>query len=232
MRFTADWHEDLALAGGVRIRLRLIRPDDKDRIREGLMKLSPESRYLRFFTAKVAFTEAELSYLTELDGYDHLAIGAVVLDADDREGDPVGVARFVRLPDDPAAAEPAVVVVDAMQNKGIGRVLMQRLVDAALERDVQRFHSEFLADNRAIRELFTSLSPYTVIRGAGPVMIAEFPLRPPAALVPAAHEPSPHADLLRWLRLAASSAVALRTRFQALFHPRALLDAWKRLRGT
>ena len=64
------------LKDGTAVRLRLIRPDDKDRLRAGFARLSPESRYLRFFVPKSTLTDAELVYLTETDGVDHVAIGA------------------------------------------------------------------------------------------------------------------------------------------------------------
>src|SRR5436189_102460 len=115
----------------------MIRPEDKPLLRRGLAKLSVESRLRRFFAARNDFTPAELVYLTEVDGKDHVAIGA--LRADDGEG--VGVARFVRHAPAGEVAEPAIAVVDDMQGKGLGRLLLARLVAAARERGVTRFHA-------------------------------------------------------------------------------------------
>ena len=134
---------------------------------------SPASRHL---------TEKELAYLTELDGYDHFAIGVARLDDDDHE-DGVGVGRFVRLPGEPAVAEPAVVVVDDMQNRGIGTLLMNRLIEAAKERDVEVFRSEFLARNAPVKQLLEDISPHIRYEGHGAVVTAEIPLRPTTALV-------------------------------------------------
>jgi RimJ/RimL family protein N-acetyltransferase len=63
------------------------------------------------------------------------------------------VARFVRSPDDPAAAEFAIVVGDDWQGEGLGRELMGRLVDAAVSRGVHRFQATMLADNLGILRL-------------------------------------------------------------------------------
>ena len=57
----------------------LVRPisvTDKARLQNGLELLSPESRYLRFFTAISQLGEAQLRYLTEVDQVNHVAWGA------------------------------------------------------------------------------------------------------------------------------------------------------------
>jgi hypothetical protein len=40
-------------------------------------EFSPESRFHRFLSAKLKLTNADLRYLTEIDGIDHFAIGAL-----------------------------------------------------------------------------------------------------------------------------------------------------------
>src|SRR5215813_10393760 len=142
-RFDADYREKVVLKGGTEVVLRLVRPDDKPLFVAGFARLSPESRYFRFFTGKDHLTDAELRYLTELDGENHLAIGALGPD-----GQGAGVARFIRLAQEPEVAELAVTVVDSMQRKGLGRILSERLMAAARERGVKRLRAEILAENR------------------------------------------------------------------------------------
>ena len=82
---------------------RHIRPDDKGRLAAGLQRLSPESRHRRFLMPKPRFSSSELRHLTEIDGFDHVAIVAV------SAADPevfYAVARFVRLNDDPGRRRP------------------------------------------------------------------------------------------------------------------------------
>jgi GNAT superfamily N-acetyltransferase len=74
----------------------------------------------------------------------------------------VAVARYIRLPDDPAAAEYAVVVGDDYQRQGLASELMTRLAHAAAARGVQRFRATMLADNIAIQRVTAKLA-------AGPV---------------------------------------------------------------
>ena len=128
---------------GERIAFRYIRPDDKERLAEAFSRLSPESQYRRFLTPKPRLSTSELRYLTELDGFDHVAVLAVL--ADDPEAI-VAVGRFVRLRDLPDTAEVAVVVGDAYQGQGIGRELGRLLADEARVRSVRRFTATLLGE--------------------------------------------------------------------------------------
>ena len=104
---------------------------------------------------KPRFSSSELRYLTEIDGFDHVAIVAVL--ADDPESI-VGVARFVRLREDPATAEAAIVVADPFQGQGLGRAMGLRLGDEARERGVTRFTATLLGENVAAHRLFASIT--------------------------------------------------------------------------
>ncbi len=140
---------------GVDVAFRYIRPDDKERLAAALGRLSPESQRRRFLTAKPRFSSSELRYLTEIDGFDHVAVLAVL--ADDPEAI-IGVGRFVRLHDLPDTAEVAIVVGDDFQGQGLGRELGRRLADEARARSVRRFTATMLGDNVAAHRLFHSIS--------------------------------------------------------------------------
>jgi len=166
-----DWAEDAVLDDGTRVRLRAVRPDDKELLARAFGKLSAETRYRRFFSAKDRLSEAELKYLTEVDGRDHLAIGATC------DGEGVGIARFVRLRDRPDVAEAAIVVVDDKQGRGLGRLLLARLAQAARERGVTRFRSDVLSRNQAARSLLLEHAPDAeVVSSTGDAVTIEVPL--------------------------------------------------------
>jgi GNAT superfamily N-acetyltransferase len=230
LRYDDGFEEEVTLNDGTRVRLRLLRPSDKDQLERGLARLSPESQYLRFFSPKVRFTPAELRYLTEFDGWNHLAIGAAEIDTEGVERDGIGVARFVRLPEEPTVAEPAVTVVDDRQGQGLGGMLVLRLIEAARERGILHFRSEFLAENTPMRELFERVSAHTRFRRDGSVVVAEFPLTPEAEQPPATETPGPRPvpekAIFDWLRLVAEKTVALRQRWLA---PGAIREALQRL---
>jgi GNAT superfamily N-acetyltransferase len=234
LRYDAAYEEQVTLDDGTPVRLRLLRPTDKDELVRGLARLSPESQYLRFFTSKVRFTSAELRYLTELDGWNHLAIAAGEIDCNGVERDGIGVARFVRLPEEPTVAEPAVTVVDSRQGQGLGRMLVERLMQAALERGIERFRSEFLAVNTPMRELFERVSHQATFRRDGSVVIAEFPLAPETIYEPVQEAPTTAAveeshAIFDWLRLVADKTVALQHRWLA---PGVIREALQRLSGS
>jgi CBS domain-containing protein len=185
LHFNRGYRETAALRGGQDVTLRLVRPTDKDLLRRGFERLSPESRYRRFFAAKTTLSDAELAYLTELDGLNHFAIAATVRLQDETE-DGLGIARFVRSKIDPKVAEAAVTVV------------LLRLVAAARERGIERFESRALADNRALRDVLVPLGPAVRVRQEGEeiVMGVELPNVPSDALADADARDAPQHRLL------------------------------------
>jgi RimJ/RimL family protein N-acetyltransferase len=143
------------------VAIRPIRPDDHERLRASHARLSPESRYRRFLATKPELTTADTRYLVEIDGSDHFALVATLPDEPDEPI--VAVARYIRLPTDPEAAEFAVVVADDFQRQGLARELMARLAHAAVAHGITRFRATMLADNIAIHRVTEQLA-------AGPLM--------------------------------------------------------------
>lgn len=178
-RFDDSYQESVPLTDGQRVQLRLMRPSDKGLLLAGFEELSPDSRYARFMAPKARLTEGELRYLTEVDGVDHFAMGAVRRHLVSKD-EGVGSARFVRFIGEPDTAEPAVTVVDGYQGKGLGSILLQRLIEAAWERDVRWFRSELLAQNKASKRLMESLSPEVQFRATGDgALVATIPVPEP-----------------------------------------------------
>jgi RimJ/RimL family protein N-acetyltransferase len=143
------------LDGGARVLIRPIEPGDKEKLVDGLRRLSDESIRKRFLASKLRFSRAELRYLTEIDGVNHIALVAVLEDDPDQL---VAVARCVRLPDRLGTAEMAIVVGDPWQGQGLGRELARRLADAALAVGIRRFAATMLGDNVAARRLMRTFS--------------------------------------------------------------------------
>jgi GNAT superfamily N-acetyltransferase len=155
-RFDETWSENVTLRDGSTVELRLLRPDDRAELYAAFRRLSPESRYRRFFSDAVDLTPEMLDYLTLLDGYDHFAIVAHRASADLKSDVGIGVARFIRLKREPTVAEAAITVTDDAQGIGLGRVLLARLREAALERDVACFRTSLLGTNDAMAKLVES----------------------------------------------------------------------------
>ena len=158
MKYDQPYRENVTLADGRVATLRLLSPADKDLLQQGFEGLYDDSRYRRFFNGKEHLSEKELRYLTEVDGEDHFAVGAVETGPDGGERG-LGVARFVRFRGEDTVAEPAITVIDEAQSLGLGGVLLQRLVEAACERGVTRFRAELLSGNAPICHLLEKWYP-------------------------------------------------------------------------
>jgi RimJ/RimL family protein N-acetyltransferase len=141
--------EGVELRDGSRVVIRPVRSIDAGLLLDGFRRLSPRSRRLRFIGAKNALSAAEVRYFTDVDHHDHEALGAVSAP----HGHGVGVARFVRVVDDPHAAEIAVTVVDEWQGRGLGGVLLDRLAQRAQEEGLDRLVAHTSVDNTAMTAL-------------------------------------------------------------------------------
>jgi RimJ/RimL family protein N-acetyltransferase len=145
------------------VRIRPIRPEDKALLNWGLSRLSDATVQRRFLSPKPRFTAAELRYLTEVDGHDHVALVAI-----DEDGDLVGVGRFVRR-EDPVEAEIAIVVADPLQGQGLGTRLGHALVEEAVRHGVERFTATMQGDNRPAHRLMAKLTARLAERRAAVV---------------------------------------------------------------
>jgi RimJ/RimL family protein N-acetyltransferase len=143
----------LTLKDGTQVLVRPAVRADRDLLAGGFERLSPESRYRRFFAPVKTLSPSLLDYLMSMDYVDHFAWAALSAEPG-IDGRPVGagVSRYIRL-GDPKAAEMAVTVVDDWQGKGLGRILLDALVLEALENGITRFEGDVLVENRSMQEL-------------------------------------------------------------------------------
>ena len=146
------------LPDGTPVLIRPIRPDDKCMLEIGLKHLSRESVQRRFLSPKTKFSRAELRYLTEVDGRNHVALVAEYPAYPVRRL--IGVARFVRLTDDPDAAEVAIVVADDWHRRGLGSLLAGRLAETARRSDIRRFTATMASDNVPAHRLMARLTAH------------------------------------------------------------------------
>jgi RimJ/RimL family protein N-acetyltransferase len=145
----------VTLRSGREVEVRPILPQDAVALAQAYDRLSPESKYQRFFALKPHLTAGDLHYLTEVDGHDHVALVATPPGEPDRI---LGVGRYVRLREDPTAAEFAITVGDPYQSEGLGTVLIEALADIAGEREIHRFTATMLADNIPAHRLLHRLA--------------------------------------------------------------------------
>ena len=137
----------VTLEDGTEVTVRPIVSSDRERLQRGFERLSPESRYRRFFSPVNRLSEAMLRYLTEVDYIDHFAWVAEAEVTGELRG--IGVARYVRT--GVTSAEAAVTVADDFQGRGLGSLLFDALVLQALANGIRCFEGEVLADNDSMR---------------------------------------------------------------------------------
>jgi RimJ/RimL family protein N-acetyltransferase len=166
--------EVVSLRSGRQVVIRPIRADDGPRLRAAYDRLSPESKYRRFLAPKPHLTSADTDYLVHIDGENHVALVAIATQDPERL---LGVARFVRSPEDPELAELAVVVGDPFQQEGLATALLTRLRRVATERGIKRWWATMLTSNEPARRLVqgTAGRP-THAAQHGPVEELEFEL--------------------------------------------------------
>jgi len=155
----------VALRDGSKVLIRQVQPADAPLLADGFARLSPQSRRMRFLARKDQLSGAELRYFTAVDHHDHEALGAL----NHADGRGVGIARYVRLAEDPQAAEIAVTIVDGWQGRGLGTELLARLVGRARAEGIHRFTALVADDNVAMAGLLRNMSANLVGRSPGSV---------------------------------------------------------------
>src|SRR5919201_5678286 len=100
--------------------IRQLQPDDRERLRRLFYRLSPTTVYRRFMSPIRRPSERALDRLLDLDHRDREALAAVV------DGEVIAVVRYARGPL-AEQAEIAIVVEDAWQHHGFGKLLLALL---------------------------------------------------------------------------------------------------------
>jgi len=143
----------VVLRDGLQVQIRPVRGSDAPLLADGFARLSARSRQQRFLSPKHSLSAAELRFLTEVDHHDHEAIGAL----SPADGRGVGIARYIRDPGDPEAAEIAVTIADDWQGRGLGTELLARLSERARQEGICRFTATIAYGNAAMATLLQNM---------------------------------------------------------------------------
>jgi len=144
----ADARQEV-LRDGTRVVIRPIRADDIEHERRFIGSLSPRVRRFRFLDTINTPSAELLRQMTVVDPATGVAYVAVI--GEGAREQQIGVARF-SAPGGELDCEFAVTVGDAWQNRGLGTLLMRRLVEAARARGMDAMHSSDAADNDLMRK--------------------------------------------------------------------------------
>jgi GNAT superfamily N-acetyltransferase len=150
----ATYDTTATLRNGMKVRVRSIRPDDKQRLATAFKNLEPESIYTRFFHQKKMLSDAELKSATELDFEKSVAL--VVTPAEGERETIIGAGRYAVIEEtgQPRSAEVAFTVEEDFHRQGMARILLQHLASIARAKGLSCFVAEVLSENNGMLTVF------------------------------------------------------------------------------
>ena len=144
--------------------IRPILPEDEPQVQALISRLSSRAIRLRFFSPLKTLTHMDAARLTQID-YDREM--ALVLTEPGAAGK-MPIFAVVRLISDPnnEHGEYAVVVQDDLAGKGLGTLLMRRIIDYAKTRGLGEIMGHVLSENRTMLKLCEELG-FSIERQSG-----------------------------------------------------------------
>jgi GNAT superfamily N-acetyltransferase len=181
--YPKELEHDATLEDGTVIHLRPIRPDDAPRLVALFDRLSQQTAYQRFFSVLKRLPPAYARVFANVDYRQRLAM---VAERETPVGpELIGVGRYE--PADateiapgivptvvPIEVEVAFVVQDGWQGRGLGSILLDEVLRAAVARGVQRFRAFVLADNHRMLGLLARRTEITGRKLGEGVVSVEF----------------------------------------------------------
>ena len=151
-------HEELR--DGTPVTIRPIRPEDEPLMVKFHETLSEESVYMRYFhmmnlTQRTA--HERLTRICYIDFDREMALVAEHTDPDTGEREIMGVSRLSRHGVSPDEAEFSVLVSDRFQRRGVGTLLVGRILEVGRAEDLRRIIAEILFDNRPMQNISRKL---------------------------------------------------------------------------
>jgi acetate---CoA ligase (ADP-forming) len=192
--YPAHFESDVVLRSGRTLRIRPIRPTDRDELLQFYRNLSPDSLYMRFFDTRSAESALRDSP-TEVDyDKDFGVVGELA-------GGIVGIAHYFRSVKLPEMAEVAFAIADRAHGSGIGTHLLQKLATIAQTRGIEEFRAEVLPENQKMLDVFLMSGFDVKSRSAEGSVRVSFPIAPTAQYQDRAAERSQKAAYasMRWI---------------------------------
>ncbi len=132
------------LADGTRVLIRPIKPEDEEKHFAFFHSLSRQTNYYRFFSYRKKLSHEQITRFTQIDYDREMAIIALVEENDQEKT--IGVNRLAYYPQEDRY-EFALVVTDDWQDKGVGKILMEKLLYIARDRQIKTIYGNILAEN-------------------------------------------------------------------------------------
>ena len=165
---------DVVLVDGSAAEIRRCYLGDKDALAQMYSRVSSKSLYRRFFGVSRSVVPADIERVTRVGPDGHVAVVALLGD------EIIGLASYELLADE-HQAELSVLVDDLHQGLGVGRLLVQELVTAAVAGGVTTLIAEILPNNVTMLHLLHHTGYPLDVEWVPGVMHVELDLRAEAA---------------------------------------------------
>jgi len=147
IEYPAHFESDVVLRNGRTLRIRPVRPTDRDSLLALFRGLSPDSLHSRFFDvrtpdAALRDSPADVDYDADFG-----VVGELGTDI-------IGIAHFFRIKRNPKVAEVAFTIADSAQGCGVGTHLLTKLAQVARTKNIDTFIAEVLPTNRKMLDVF------------------------------------------------------------------------------
>ena len=150
--YPKELESEAVLPDGTRVQIRPVRPEDEPGIIDLAAHQSAEDLRMRFFTSMRGLSHELAARLTQIDYDREVALVA----QPSKRGAVWGVARFIADPDN-VRAEYAVAVRTDMKGRGLGYLLMTKLLEMAKARGLSEVIGEVLCENAAMLKMALEL---------------------------------------------------------------------------
>jgi acyl-CoA hydrolase/GNAT superfamily N-acetyltransferase len=144
-RYPEEFEKWMETKDGMKVFIRPIRPADESLQRDAFYNFSRETVYYRFFSYLKAMPHEQLKKFVNIDYEEEMALVAVVLDSGMEKI--VGIGRYIV---DRATnfAEFALVIRDDWQGRGIGKALLNSIIEVACKKGLEGFTAYILERNK------------------------------------------------------------------------------------
>lgn len=149
--YPKDLESELALAGGARVEVRPVRPEDEPQVAAFFRVVTADDLRQRFFTPMAEVPRAFIARLTQIDYARTMALLAL-----DEDGAVIGLAQLHGDPD-VETAEYAILLRSDQKGRGLGRGLMGALLDVARREGLRAVVGEVLTENVAMLKICQDL---------------------------------------------------------------------------
>ena len=152
--YPRELEERVVLKNGSQALFRPILPEDEPLLKAFILKVTKEDLYYRYFNEINEFTHEDLANMTQID-YDR-EMAFVAIHTVNDENEIIGVTRAVSDPDN-IDAEFSVLVRSDLKGLGLGRRLLDKMINYAAEHGLQRLTGITMPNNQGMITLARKL---------------------------------------------------------------------------